>query len=174
MKKIIVASKNPVKVNATLNAFKKVFPKEKFASEGVEIKSNVSDQPMSDSETYEGALNRAINASNEKEGDYFVGIEGGIEESLEGMASFAWVVIKSKEKLGRGKTATFFLPKQVAELIKAGMELGDADDKVFGRSNSKQQNGAIGILTKDKLTRTALYEPAIIIALIPFVNKDLY
>jgi non-canonical (house-cleaning) NTP pyrophosphatase len=41
-------------------------------------------------------------------------------------------------------------------LVESGKELGDADDIVFGKSNSKQQNGAVGILTHDIITRTAL------------------
>jgi non-canonical (house-cleaning) NTP pyrophosphatase len=34
--------------------------------------------------------------------------------------------------------------------------------------------GAVGILTGDVLTRTTYYEPAIILALIPFKNPELY
>jgi non-canonical (house-cleaning) NTP pyrophosphatase len=52
--------------------------------------------------------------------------------------------------------------------------LGEADDRVFSRKNSKQSNGAIGILTNDAIDRTELYIPAVIFALIPFKNPDLY
>ncbi len=61
MKKIIVASKNPVKINATKVAFEKVFPQETFEVIGMQVPSFVSDQPMSDEETLEGAINRAEN-----------------------------------------------------------------------------------------------------------------
>jgi non-canonical (house-cleaning) NTP pyrophosphatase len=44
---------------------------------------------------------------------------------------------------------------------------------VFGRSNSKQQNGSVGILTHDVIDRTAYYVHAVILALIPFVNLQL-
>jgi non-canonical (house-cleaning) NTP pyrophosphatase len=54
------------------------------------------------------------------------------------------------------------------------MELGDADDEIFGASNSKQQNGAVGLLTENAVTRTTLYEQAVIMALIPFKNPELY
>jgi non-canonical (house-cleaning) NTP pyrophosphatase len=53
------------------------------------------------------------------------------------------------------------------------MELGEADDLVFGQINSKQQNGAIGILTNDLIDRESLYRPAVIMALIPFLNPTL-
>jgi non-canonical (house-cleaning) NTP pyrophosphatase len=62
----------------------------------------------------------------------------------------------------------------VVELIDQGMELGEADDVVFGRNNSKQKNGAVGILTGDVVTRTSYYVEAVCLALIPFRNWKLY
>jgi non-canonical (house-cleaning) NTP pyrophosphatase len=58
--------------------------------------------------------------------------------------------------------------------VRQGMELGDADDAVFGRSNSKQANGAVGILTGNVIDRAELYEQAVVLALIPFKNPELY
>jgi non-canonical (house-cleaning) NTP pyrophosphatase len=72
------------------------------------------------------------------------------------------------------RTGSFELPPEVARLIYAGMELGDADDQVFGKQNSKQQNGATGLLTRHILTREQLYRQAIILSLVPFQNKNLY
>jgi len=176
MKKIIVASTNPVKINTTEIGFAKMFPNIKFNIEGVSAESEVSDQPMSEEETLQGATNRAINASKKvPNADYWVGIEGGLEEINGEMEAFAWIVIKSKEGVfGKGRTGSFFLPKKVIELVKQGKELGEADDIVFGKTNSKQSNGAVGILTDDVLTRTTYYEPAVILALVPFKNPSLY
>lgn len=176
MKKIVIASKNPVKIDATLNGFQKMFPNEQFEIEGVSVSSGVSNQPKSDSETFSGAWNRADNASKEKtDADFYVGIEGGIEEKNSDMEAFAWVVIKAKENgFGKSRTGTFFLSSQIAELIKQGKELGEADDIVFVRTNSKQENGAVGILTDNVIDRTKLYTEAIVLALIPFKNKKLY
>ena len=75
---------------------------------------------------------------------------------------------------GKAKTATFPLPKKISNLLKEGYELGDADDMVFKRSNSKQKNGAVGILSDNLITRTDYYTHAIILALIPFTNSKLY
>ena len=47
-------------------------------------------------------------------------------------------------------------------------------DEIFGKKNSKQQEGAIGILTDGVIDRTKLYTPAVIAALIPFKKKNLY
>ncbi|MDO8503853.1 MAG: inosine/xanthosine triphosphatase [bacterium] len=176
MKRIVIASKNPVKIKATLSAFKKMFPDEKFVIEGISILSGVSDQPMSDSETFQGAWNRAKNASRQTpNADFWVGIEGGIEEKNSEMEAFAWVVVESSDnKLGKGKTGTFLLPSKIVALIKQGKELGEATDIVFGRTNTKQEGGTVGILTDNVVDRTKYYTQAIVIALIPFKNRALY
>ena len=106
--------------------------------------------------------------------DYWVGIEGGIEEAVEGMAAFAWIVVLADGREGRGRSGTFFLPGPVVRLVRQGTELGDANDLVFGRQNSKQDEGAIGLLTAGVVNRTQLYEHAMIMALLPLRNPDLY
>lgn len=174
MKKIIIASKNPAKIQAVENAFSKVFPKEQFQYEGISVPSGVPDQPIGEEETLVGAENRVENAKQKFDGDYWVGLEGGVAESGNQLEAFAWMVIKSKEMYGKGRTGSFFLPSKVAELVHGGMELGHADDVVFGQSNSKQKGGAVGLLTNNLLTRTTYYEQALILALIPFINKEHY
>lgn len=175
MKTIVVASRNPVKIQAALGGFQAMFREEEFQAVPVTVPSNVSDQPMSSIETLAGARQRAENAyAAYPKADYWVGIEGGVEEMGEELTGFAWVVIRSAALLGKGRTATFFIPNQVADLVRLGKELGEADDIVFGRSNSKQENGAVGILTGDVIDRARLYETAVVLALIPFKNPELY
>lgn len=176
MKKIIIASKNPVKIETVKIGFAKMFPDERFTTDGVSAASGVPDQPMGEEETLKGAENRAENVSKiSEDADYWIGIEGGLKETAKGMEAFAWIVVKSKNgTVGRGRTGSFFIPEKVAKLVHEGKELGVADDIVFGLKNSKQSNGAVGILTNDILTRTSFYESAVILALIPFKNPDLY
>lgn len=66
------------------------------------------------------------------------------------------------------------LPEAVARLIREGMELGEADDCFFGRDNSKQKEGAIGILSDGRVTRMTLYKSAVIFALLRFVHPEYY
>ncbi|MFT5168794.1 MAG: inosine/xanthosine triphosphatase [Saprospiraceae bacterium] len=174
-KKVIIASKNPVKINAVKIGFERMFPDETFTFEGISVPSGISDQPMTNAETFTGSTNRVTNAKAEVvDADYWVGIEGGIESLEEEMNAYAWIVIKSKDKTGKARTGTFFLPPKVALLVHQGKELGEADDIVFGQSNSKQQGGALGLLTQNVIDRTSLYVEAVIMALIPFKNKNLY
>lgn len=176
MKRIIVASENPVKLNATEQAFTKMWPDEEFVVQGVSVSSEVSDQPMTSQETYDGAFNRARNAeSTEPKADYWVGLEGGIEDGDHGMEAFAWMVVRgAMGRIGKGRTGSFYLPEEVAGLVREGKELGEADDIVFKETNSKQAGGAVGLLTDGLIGRTDYYEQAMIFALIPHKNQDLY
>ncbi len=175
VKKIIVASHNPVKAEAVLNGFQRMFPEEEFTIQTMSVSSGVSDQPMTDREARIGAQKRAQNARRTyPDGDLWVGVEGGCDYLDGEMVSFAWIVILSAENKGSARTALFRLPGEVQRLVESGLELGDADDRIFGRENSKQKSGAVGILTGDVVTRTALYEQAVILALIPFKNPSLF
>jgi inosine/xanthosine triphosphatase len=175
LKNIVVASTNPVKIQAALEGFQRMFPAEQFTVQGIGVPSGVSDQPMTDAETLQGARNRAATAYKElNDADYWIGIEGGVEDRAGELEAFAWVVVISRDgRTGKSRTATFYLPEETAKLVRRGIELGHADDQVFGRSNSKQQNGSVGLLTGDVVDRTAYYVQAVILALIPFRNPTL-
>jgi len=177
MNTVVVASKNPVKISASRLGFERMFPDEQFTVEGVAVPSNVSNQPMSDAETYTGAKTRALNAKVQSpDAEYWIGIEGGVALTPDGsMEGFAWIIIFDRcGRIGKARTGTFLLPKPVTELIKQGKELGEADDIVFGQSNSKQLNGAVGLLTDNVIDRTKYYTDAVVLALIPLKKKELY
>jgi inosine/xanthosine triphosphatase len=144
--------------------------------EGVDALSNIPAQPRSEEETLLGAKNRTSHAKTlVPEADYWVGIEGGVDEDGQGMYAFAWIyVLHRSGKSSQSKTGTFYLPPQVVALIREGMELGHADDLVFQAQNSKQQGGSVGLLTQGIITREAYYQQAMVLALIPFMNDSLY
>ena len=175
MQTIAIGSRNPVKAQAIRAAFERMFPQQSFVAQGVPATSGVADQPMSDAETLAGARSRMWAAQQiAPQADFWVGIEGGIEDGADGMAAFAWITVLSRNSYGQSRTATFPLPDPVAALIRAGIELGEANDRVFARRNSKQQEGAIGTLSSGVIDRQALYEHAAIMALLPFKNDRLY
>ena len=173
--KVVIASKNPVKVNAAVDGLKRMFPEAEFISEPLSVPSSVADQPMTEQETLQGALNRVANSKKlYPEADFWIGIEGGVEVIDNELATFAWVVVQDREQLGKARSATFFLPQTLRQLVEQGIELGTANDRIFNHSNSKQKGGAIGILTHNVLDRRELYEQAVVLALVPFCNKALY
>ena len=152
-----------------------MFPDESFTLRTVSVPSGVRGQPLSSAETLQGAWQR-VQAAAERlpHAHYWVGIEGGIEWDQGGMGSFSWVVVKGGETYGKSCTGLYYLPPQIVDLIRSGKELGEANDIVFSTSNSKQDRGAIGLLTDNALNRTQVYEHAVILALVPFKNVMLY
>ena len=66
------------------------------------------------------------------------------------------------------------LPPSVVCLVREGVELGEANDRVFMRTGSKRTDGAVGILTHGLIDRTKYYQHALVLALAPFVNSGLY
>jgi inosine/xanthosine triphosphatase len=175
-KRIVIASTNPVKLNAVRNAFFKLLPDFTFEWLTMEVPSGVNHQPMSDAETRLGACNRVKAVrDNYPDADYWVGIEGGVDFDEQGeMMAFAWVVIDNSQHLGKARSGSFYLPPDITELVRKGRELGEADDIVFGQQNSKQKNGAVGLLTNNLIDRSGLYEHAVILAFVPFYNPQLY
>ncbi|MEL6970781.1 MAG: inosine/xanthosine triphosphatase [Bacteroidota bacterium] len=175
MPHIIVASRNPVKVQAALQGFEEMFPEQDFIAEGISVPSGVSDQPIGDEETYQGAWNRVQAAKVERpNADFWVGIEGGNIIHGDDMEVMAWVLVLSKDGFGKARTAGFYLPPRVVQLVKEGYELGHADDIIFGVSNSKQTSGSSGLLTNGVMDRLRFYVPAVVLALIPFLKPELY
>ena len=61
--KVVVGSKNPVKLNATRNILEKIYDDLEVSS--VDVDSGVPDQPFGLDETIKGAVNRAKNAFSE-------------------------------------------------------------------------------------------------------------
>merc|ERR1712150_39736 len=124
------------------------------------VPSDVPDQPVGEEETLRGAKNRAIKAWNayvsahDIEPDYSIGLEGGISEKcINNMDCFAYICIYNGEQFGTAKTASFPLPVKISKLVCSGVELGDADDIVFGTENSKQASGTVGHLTNELISR---------------------
>ena len=169
-----VGSLNPVKLEALRTGVAQLFDHADVRA--IEAPSGVSVQPVGDEEMIAGATQRAqfvLQALPDT--DYGVGLEGGVLELKEGMFACAWCVIAHRSgSIGLASTGRFLLPPRVAELVRGGMELGHADDVVFGRTNSKQQEGAVGILTHGRLNRAQFYTPAVLLALVGFVNEQHY
>lgn len=175
---IVVGSRNPAKLEAVSVAFASFFPEVSFEVQPVSVPSGVSAQPLSDHETLTGAANRAkATRELEPEADFWLGIEGGLQPvpgEPDAYLSYCWVVVLGRKQAGRARSASYELPSAICDLIRQGMELGDADDFIFGVSGSKRERGGVGLLTDDRVTRSQFYAEAVKLALIPFVNPELF
>ena len=177
MTKILVGSKNPVKIRSVEEAFEKYFGNTEVI--GIDVNSRVSAQPVND-ETFEGAKNRAFelidkNKEEKLNADFFVGIEGGITQIYSKWFAFGCMCIADKDgKTGFGTSAHFELPERIVNELLNGKELGDVMDEIQNKSNTKQKHGAIGYFTNGAIGRAELYIPGLITALIPFLHQEHY
>jgi len=175
--KILVGSKNPVKIAATKEAFEKYF--EDVEVLGYEIDSGVPAQPVRE-ETFRGARNRAVNLkkmNDEKNcgAEFFVGIEGGISDAYGRWFSFGAICIIDKNgNEAFGTSPQFELPSFVIEKLLEGEELGTVMDEIQNTENTKQKHGAIGFFTKGKMERKELYVAGLTVAIAPFLHRELF
>lgn len=174
---VLVGSENPVKIEAAKEVFSKYFGRVKVT--GIEVSSKVSAQPINE-ETFEGAKNRALELKklNEEKNlgaDFFVGIEGGITKLYsKWFASGVGCIIDSQGRIGYGVSPYFGLPESIIDQLFSGNELGEVMEEISGKDNIRQREGAIGFLSKGVIERKNLYIHSLIVALVPFLNKDLY
>lgn len=170
---IVIGSTNPVKCNATRAVLEPLFPDAAFTY--IDVPSGVAAQPWGDAETRAGALHRAQAALRQTGADMAVGLEGGVQESEFGLMTTAWCVLVDRHgRTGVGGNSCALLPEPVADAVRQGIELGTAMDHFTRTHNTKQHNGAIGILTNNLETRQSAYETIIRLALAPFQHPDWY
>ena len=175
--KILIGSKNPVKLEAVEEAFSLYYSN--ITIIGISVESRVPDQPINN-ETFVGAENRALalkelNTVQNLMADFFVGIEGGIQNNHNKWFAFGCMCIIGKDgKKSFGTSAHFELPKIVTNQLLDRKELGHVMDEIMKQENTKQKGGAISYFTAGKMNRKELYIPGIISALIPFQHENLY
>ena len=176
MKKIAIGTLNKAKIEAAKRVFDSVWPGCEFVSQ--EINSEVSGQPSSAPEAILGATNRAQNVfSYFPEADYFIGLEGYVENIGHDMFLGGCAVIISRDhKIGKGFSALAQIPDLMAEKINAGQELGPLARELFSDEDNliRQTIGTNGVLTKKLYTRVDEFEDAIRCALARFVSPEHY
>jgi inosine/xanthosine triphosphatase len=172
--KIIIASKNPVKIEAARKSFCTAYADDEIEIIAVDAPSLVSDQPMSTQETRDGAVNRVTYCQQSYEADYYVSYEGGVDVLDNVPSTFAVVCIANSKKLQTGRTASLPLPNQIYQKLKMGEELGPAMDNMFNTVNIKQKGGAIGQLTNGLETRESIYVSATLLTLSAFFYPELF
>ena len=183
--KVSIGSLNPTKIEAVKLAFGKYFNNISYFEAKVE--SRVSNQPIGIEEILKGAKNRAEAAINfiSKENDgnsilFGVGIEAGLVEiplTLSNYMDFQFcVILDIKNILTIGSGVAFEYPKSVIEriLVEKDLEIGDIMGDLAGNPNLKNETGAISFLSKNLMTRANILTQAVICALLPRINPDLY
>lgn len=152
----MIGSTNPAKVKAVKEVLVIHFPQALLAE--CEVGSGVSDQPFGDDETRLGAINRALRAAGTKAGAIGIGLEGGVR-ILEGqmyLCNWGALTLPDGTRFTAGG-AQIPLPKEIADELMAGKELGPVVDIYFKSSGIRMKEGAIGMLTANAVKRDELF-----------------
>ena len=107
----------------------------------VEVKSEISDQPLTSNETKKGSISRAKNALKEiNNADFSLGIEVGYHKYLKNKYEmFCWTTIVDKQGHRiSNQSHRFLLPEYHQKILSSGKYLGDNLD-----SYSKRRKDAI-------------------------------
>ncbi len=174
--KILMGTKNPGKIEGARQAFSKYF--ENVEIEGIAVESDVGNQPVNE-QILQGAKNRVRNLkkyAQEKnlKPDFYIASEAGITNLLGEWLDFNMAVIENSDsEQSIGSSAGFPIPdKYITEIMDT--ELGKVMDKLFHSTGLSKENGGIGILTRNEISRIDLTKQAFIMALVKFVNGEIW
>ena len=148
------------------------------------VESSVPAMPLSDEQLMRGAEARALAAqktlaAEEISADLFVGLEGGfhtIELDARRLTFLrGWAYVSDGQRTSFGASPSILVPDAIVRaVLESGRELAEVIDDTAGESDVRSRQGAWGVLSRDLLTRAMSFEAALVAALAPFYNSDLY
>ncbi|MDD3171382.1 MAG: DUF84 family protein [Bacilli bacterium] len=150
MNRVYLGSKNAAKLKAVEMALPD------YEIIGIDAKSGVSNQPLTDEETIKGAFNRAKELPQD---GLRLGLEAGVEIHNDVMFLINWGVLIDEEN------NTFYaggtripLPEEVRRgIIEDKKELSEVMEKYSDIDNIRSKEGAIGYLTCNQVTRSDIF-----------------
>jgi inosine/xanthosine triphosphatase len=175
--KVLVGSENPVKIQSVKEGFLTFF--EHVEVKGVNVDTGVPHQPMND-ETFEGAKNRAenvkrMNDQQNLDATFFVGIEGGVLQLQDRWFSVNVVYILDQHNRDSfATTGLYELPSALSKDLLIEKDLGHAMAALADDNFAARERGTVAFLTDGKIDRFQNQVQGVILALIPFVNDNLY
>jgi len=170
--RVAVGSVNPVKINAVRRAFRLLCSAK---VEGIEVESGVPSQPIGFREVILGAVNRAWNAARATGYEYGVGIEAGlVETGAEPIELQVAAIAGPGSRVSIGLSQGFMVPPSWVDEVRKRVELGVIAARETGRAGIGEKLGLIGFLTGGHVTRTDLTYSSVVMALVPWLNADLY
>jgi inosine/xanthosine triphosphatase len=168
-----VGSTNPAKLEAVHRALGRLAPG--CSVQSVSVASGVGPQPLGDDQTRGGAMTRARMALAASGADIAFGLEGGVVFEGDRPWLVSWVAVVARDgRSGEASGLRMPLPHAAAAPLRTGDELGDVIDALFDVRLSKQQTGAIGLLTEGFVSRTDAFADLVAMACAPLLRPDLY
>lgn len=149
---VVIGSKNPAKIAAVKDVFTEA------AVTARDAPSLVSDQPFSDVETRQGAVNRASHSLKVASAAIGIGLEGGVMYVDDELYLCNWGALITRDKaIFTASGARILLPAGIECELKKEIELGDVMDAHARRRDVRKKEGAIGIFTNDHISRKEMF-----------------
>ena len=158
-------------------------PEKQIEVVGVEVESGVSHTPTSREELMRGARQRAEAlaklALQNQQGNFFVGLEGGLDVVRENgqrrVFLESWAYVSDGVSGFFGRSGSIEVAEAVAEeVVDRGTELSVAIDRFAGEVGIRDAQGAWGVLSGNLVTRQDSFRIAVIAAFAPFYNAKMY
>lgn len=149
---VAVGSTNRTKLKAVQTVFpgREVLP--------IDTASNVSPQPVGDTETKTGAKNRAMTARNETGAVIGVGLEGGVDVVDNLLFLCNWgVLVTEEEEVFYASGARIQLPLSFKAPLLERTELSTLMNAYQNRTDIRHQEGAVGIFSNGELDRSQMF-----------------
>jgi inosine/xanthosine triphosphatase len=150
--KLIIGSKNPTKIRAATRTF------QEFEVVAKAVPSGVSEQPLSDEETRQGAMNRAQVALQEGKGDLGAGLEGGVLLLDKTLYLCNWGALATTDgKIYTASGARIELPETFLDELESGEELSGIMEAYTKLKHVRLKEGAVGIFTNELIDRSEMF-----------------
>lgn len=176
---IAVGSENKAKNLAVQTAFARAFPNYTIDTRGYNVASGIADQPTTDEESVQGAINRAQNALAQRAtAQYGVGLEGNTITIADRMYLHGWVAVVERDNdgIGIGHSSGIELPTELRAGVETGGELGPLMQAMLDDESNEIRHtlGTNGVLSGGLYTREQEFIDATTVALARFVRPELY
>lgn len=173
MKKIVLTSKNPVKLSVVKNTVEQILPDISF--EYVPLDLDAKNAELFGKELIVNYMIDILAKAREfvSGAEYYVCMQGGMEDTGSEMHETAYVMVS--DSTGRSeisRCSTFRVPTQVANEVRNGKDFAKSVDEFFKVQDTKTAGGFVSILTKGIVNKESHYSQPFTIALSTLVQKS--
>ncbi len=173
-----MASKNPVKIKATTDAFLLFFKNLKIDSKEVVVPTANASQPIGEDETKDHSRLRVVQARETYPAyDYYVGIEGGIVKlNSDSARIIVYSSVGQNIAIETIRGCGIPLPLEWYDLLTSHTyhELGDLAEQKSGVPDIKKKQGVVGFFSQNFVTRYDILKQSVTMALVPYLNSTIF
>lgn len=175
MKKIVITSTNPVKLNVVKRVTASLFPSEVF--EYIPLALELSGQEPIGKEMVKRQIQTALDGavSQVPDAEYYICMEGSMVDDGENMDEVAYVTVRNNKGASvTSNCASSPVPKVIADEVRKGKGFAEAVDEFFKVDGTKQGGGFVSILTDGQINKEDHYFQPTMIAFSGLGKIDWY